>query len=89
MLGQVTALGPPNVLERASTILAGLGNPTNRGAASARLREVLAPHLAPGELASFDAMVGRLDALTDAVVAKVQPDLVARIPVIMPANLQQ
>lgn len=69
--GQVTALGPPDLLEKASSVLAARGDPLDRGAASAALRNALAPSLEPAELASFDAMVARLDALTDAVVAKV------------------
>ena len=67
----MTALGPPHVLERVSDILRSQGDAADRGWASARLREVVAPDLAPGELASYDAMVARLDALTDALLAKV------------------
>jgi hypothetical protein len=59
------------VLERVSDILREAGDPLDRGFASAALRKAVAPKLAPGELASYDAMVRRLDALVDAVVAKV------------------
>ena len=68
---QVTALGPPALLEHMSTVLHGLCPPNDRGAVSARLAEALAPHLEPGQAALLAAMIGRLDALAAAAHAKV------------------
>lgn len=68
---QVTALGPPALLEHMSTVLDGLCPPNDRGAVSARLAEALAPHLEPDQAASLAAMIGRLDALAAAAHAKV------------------
>ena len=73
MLWQVTPLGPPKLLEKMSDILVASGDPSNRGHSSARLREVLLPHLEPQEVSSLDAMLRRLDTLCDAVVAKAGP----------------
>ena len=67
----MTALGAPALLERASAALAALQAPCNRGAVSHRLQEALAPHLAPAEQAALAALTRRMDALADAVQAKV------------------
>lgn len=67
---QVTPLGPPKLLEKMSEVLTATGDPLDRGHASARLRDVLLPHLDSQEVTSLDALIRRLDTLCDAVVAK-------------------
>lgn len=69
----MTALAQPNLLEKVSGVLAALGDPFDRGHASATLRETLLPHLEPREMESLDNVLRRLDTLCDAVVSKVRP----------------
>jgi hypothetical protein len=59
-------------LEKMSAVLVAAGDPLDRGHVSAGLREALLPHLDQQEAASLDAMMRRLDALAEAVVAKVR-----------------
>ena len=68
---KVTALGPPNLLERMSTELVRLGGGLDRGHSSSDIRGALAPVLMPEELVMFDSMLARLHTLASAVHAKV------------------
>ena len=73
---QVTALAPPNLLERMSEVLTQHADPHNRGHASANLHDVMLPVLDEQEQASFHGAIRRLDTLGDAVLAMVSIDTV-------------
>lgn len=81
-------MGPPNLLEKMSAALAAMGDPLDRGHASAQLRVALSPHLEEPELASLDNMMRRLDTLADAVVAKVRMHVPSCIVIVI-CHLQQ
>ena len=72
----MTALAPPNLLEKMSEALTQHANPDDRGHASATLHNVMLPVLDEQEQASFLGVIRRLDTLGDAVVAMVSIDTV-------------
>ena len=73
---QVTALAPPNLLEKMSEVLTQHANPNDRGHASANLHDVVLPVLDEQEQASFHGALRRLDTLGDAVLAMVSLDTI-------------
>lgn len=68
---QVTALGPPNLLERMSFHLTQQGDTLDRGAASTHLRDEFLHVLTMEELQALDRMLGRLHLLASQCHAKV------------------
>ena len=68
---QVTALGPPALLERMSTLLVAGGAALDRGMASQGLHDALVTSLTNEETASLNNLMRRLDCICDAAVAKV------------------
>jgi hypothetical protein len=70
---QVTALGAPNLLEKISTALVAKGGALDRGHCSRDLRSALGGSLSAAELASFDRMWDRLNAIAGACHIKVGP----------------
>ena len=72
----MTALAPPNLLEKMSEVLTQHADPHDRGHASANLHDVMLPVLDEQEQASFHGAIRRLDTLGDAVLAMVSIDTV-------------
>ena len=72
----MTALAPPNLLEKMSEVLTQHADPHDRGHASASLHDLMLPVLDEQEQASFHGAIRRLDTLGDAVLAMVSIDSV-------------